>query len=342
MLRRNCFVAVVLCFSIIFCASSLAQRTAEIPAGMNIKVRMIDRLDSGKSQTGDTFHATLEQPIMVDGREIYPKGADVTGRVEGVKQSGRLSEPGELGLVLATIASGNRASSVQSERLAIKGESHSKSNAGKIGGGAALGAIIGAVAGGGKGAAIGAGVGGAAGTGAAAATGKREAVVESEAVLTFVTAQASTVSNSASPNPNPHSASAETQAHGDSSAAHAAGKPEDASSDQPEPENTNAPNLFTARDRRVIRNCVAEHSSDLPPGTTQREELPAGNERQIRAGGTLPPELQKRVQALPLACEKELPELPGDLERVLYGGRVLLINDQSNRIVDLFYLDETR
>jgi len=27
---------------------------------------------------------------------------------------------------------------------------------------------------------------------------------------------------------------------------------------------------------------------------------------------------------------------------VVYNGRVLLINDTSNRILDLFYLDETR
>jgi hypothetical protein len=308
---------------------------------MSIKVRVVDRLDSSKSQTGDTFHGTLEQPIVVEGKEIYPKGADVTGRVENVKPSGRLSEPGELGLVLATIASGNRASSVQSERLAIKAESHAKSNAGKIGGGAGLGAIIGAVAGGGKGVAIGAGVGGAAGTGAAAATGKREAIVESEAVLTFVTAQASTVNSAASANPAPPPLVGESQSGADNTA-HSAPASQDALGDQPGPESNNAINLFTARDRRVIRNCVAEHTSDLAPGITQREELPPGNERQVRAGGTLPPELQQNLQALPWACEKELPELPGDLERVLYRGRVLLINDQSNRIVDLFYLDESR
>jgi hypothetical protein len=344
MLRRNCFPALLLLIVSSVCVSSPAQKTAEIPPGTSIKVRMIDRLDSGKSQSGDTFHGTLEQPIVVDGKDIYPKGADVTGRVEEVKPSGRLSEPGELGLVVATIASGNRASSVESERLAIKGQSHAKSNAGKIGGGAALGALIGAVAGGGKGAAIGAGVGGAAGTGAAAATGKREAVVESEAVLTFVTAQASTVSSGAganSPPPPPPPPAGENQPRADDPAP-AAPRQKEAANDQPEGESNNASNLFTARDRRVIRNCVAEHTSDLPPGITEREELPPGNERQIRAGGTLPPELQKRVQALPLACEKELPELPGDLERVLYSGRVLLINDQSNRIVDLFYLDETR
>ena len=95
------------------------------------------------------------------------------------------------------------AESIHVEPLVIKGESHSKSNVTKIGGGAALGAVIGAIAGGGKGAAIGTLAGGAAGTGAAAATGKKPAIVESEAVLTFVTSSAS-----ASATPPPASPSA--------------------------------------------------------------------------------------------------------------------------------------
>jgi len=92
----------------------------------------------------------------------------------------------------------------------------------------------------------------------------------------------------------------------------------------------------------VIRNCVSEHALELPAGLTQREELPSGNERNVRSGGRLPPELQKDARPLPLACEQQLSELPGELERVVYNGRVLLINDTTNRILDLFYLDETR
>src|SRR6185312_4255839 len=61
------------------------------------------------------------------------------------------------------------------------------SNATKVGGGAILGAIIGGIAGGGKGAAIGAGAGAAAGTGAAAATGKKEAKIDPESIVRFVT-----------------------------------------------------------------------------------------------------------------------------------------------------------
>src|SRR6266852_7393437 len=183
----------------------LAQKAPDIPSGTTIKVRMIDKLSSEESQIGDTFHGTLEEPIEVDGKVLYPKGADVMGRVTDVHRSGRLSESGELDLVLVTVSSGRVAMSLTAQPLVIKGESHTKSNVGKIGGGTALGAIIGGIAGGGKGAAIGAGVGAAAGTGAAAATGKRAAIVKPETVLTFTstTGSAATITeNSAEQTPS--------------------------------------------------------------------------------------------------------------------------------------------
>ncbi|MGA8309514.1 MAG: hypothetical protein WB755_05755, partial [Terriglobales bacterium] len=68
-----------------------------------------------------------------------------------------------------------------------------KSNATKIGGGAAAGALIGGLVGGGKGAGIGALAGGGAGTGVAAATGKEEAVIPAESALTFTTTAAAVV-----------------------------------------------------------------------------------------------------------------------------------------------------
>ena len=96
-----------------------------------------------------------------------------------------------------------------------------------------------------------------------------------------------------------------------------------------------ASNLFTLRDRRIIRECVNEHSSDLPAAATQRPELPSGSERQIHRGGILSSEIQNAAQALPLACEDQLPKLPSDLERVVYGGRVLLI-DSKGHVMDMF------
>ncbi len=233
----------------------LAQKSLEIPSGTSIRVRMIDSLSSEKAQVGDTFRGTLDEAIQVNGKELYPKGADVIGRVTDAHPTGRLSEPGELDLVLNTVSSGTVAASINVEPLVIKGESHAKSNVTKIGGGAVLGAVIGAIAGGGKGAAIGTVAGGAAGTGAAAATGKKPAVVDSEAVLTFVTTSASV------PAPAPPAISSSSEAP--PSAAPAAPSPDaPPTSDSATPSDDNTP-LFTLRDRRTIRSCVNEHASDL-------------------------------------------------------------------------------
>jgi hypothetical protein len=308
------------------------QKSLEIPSGTSIRVRMIDNLSSEKAQVGDTFRGTLDEAIQVNGRELYPKGADVIGRITDVHATGRLSEPGELDLVLNTVSSGTLATSINVEPLVIKGESHAKSNATKIGGGAALGAVIGAIAGGGKGAAIGTVAGGAAGTGAAAATGKKPAIVDSEALLTFVTSSAS-VPAAAPPLPA-------TASSNDPSPVPAPAPPPSDSASDPSTPDDNTP-LFTLRDRRTIRTCVNEHASDLPAATSQRPELPSGSERQIHRGGSLPSEVQNQAESLPLACEEQLPRLPSDLERVVYSGRVLLI-DSKGHVLDMFYLDQNQ
>jgi len=338
--RKRLPVQTAVLASLLLVASSLparAQKSLDIPSGTTIRVRMIDKLSSEQTQMGETFHGTLDEPIQVNGRELYPKGADVIGRVTDVHPTGRLSEPGELDLVLNTVSSGTVAASIHVEPLVIKGESHSKSNVTKIGGGAALGAVIGAIAGGGKGAAIGTLAGGAAGTGAAAATGKKPATVDPEAVLTFITSSASSATvppastsvSEASTVPAPLAGASDSAASPNATSTDSALGADDASV------------LFTLRDRRIIRTCVSEHASDLPAAAIQRPELPSGSERQIHRGGSLPSNVQNEAQALPLACEDQLPKLPSDLERVVYSGRVLLI-DGKGRVLDMFYLDQNQ
>src|SRR5882762_5399523 len=167
---------------------AMAEVSASIPAGTSVQVRIIEKLSSETANVGQVFHGSLAVPVVANGRTVFPKGANVTGEVVNVERSGRLSTPGELHLSLRTIRTGSRTYAVSMRTVIIKGESHTKSNVTKIGGGTAMGALIGAIAGGGKGAAIGAGVGAAAGTGAAAATGKKPAEVESETVLAWLAA----------------------------------------------------------------------------------------------------------------------------------------------------------
>jgi outer membrane lipoprotein SlyB len=283
------------------------HRKSSIPAGTPIEVRIVESLTSEKAQVGDAFHATLNEPLMVEGREMYAKGADVLGRVTEAHASGRLSDPGVLALEITEISYSGRTTPVHVEPFTLKGESHAKSNVTKIGGGAALGAVIGAIAGGGKGAAVGTVAGGAAGTGVAAATGKKEATIESEALLSFVVAEDA-------------SGAVEAQAR-------------ESARDSGDP----GPRQFSLRDQRLIRHCFSEHASDLPADQTRRGEM--ASDSQLQAGEILTPGVQKRVRPLPDVCENELPRLPRDLERVVYNRRVLLL-DANSRILDSFDLDK--
>jgi len=320
-----------------------AEQLPEIPSGITVSVRMIDRLNSEDAQVGDTFSATLQQPIVAYGKEIYPKGANVNGRVVDVHKSGRLSDPGELDLVLTTVSTGRSAVSIAVQPLVIKGESHAKSNAGKIGAGAAIGAIIGGIAGGGKGAAIGAGAGGAAGTGAAAATGKKPALVDSEAILNFTTTSASSM-----PPPPPDAQPAETPSPDQSNPDQnppatppADSQPSSSSTDNSSPTPDNNTALFSMRDRRVIRECVKVHEGDFPPSVIGRSNSSQDIDAQLRPGAILSATLQERVRSLPLDCEEQLPKLPTDQERALFNGRALLV-DSSYQILDVFALDSNQ
>jgi hypothetical protein len=320
----------------------LAQAAKPISAGTEIKVRMIDSLTSETAKVGDLFHATLEDPVLDDGKQLYPKGADVTGTVVAAHASGRLTDPGSLTLVLNTITSSHSAASINVQPLEIKGGSHTKSNAEKIGGGAALGAVLGGILGGGKGAAIGAGAGGAAGTGAAAATGKKDAKVESEAVITFIASREPAPSATPAATASLETKPAEAKSIALSEDAGGESKPAESTVAENSASSTSVAQAvpFTARDRRVIRNCVNEHAAEFPQGTLDRKELPSGSDRNVRVGGTLPHDLQAKALSLPLSCEQQLPELPADQERVVYTGRVLLL-DGYGRILDMFDLEQS-
>lgn len=186
MFRRS--ISPFLIVALLLAASAVAQT---IPAGQHISVRVGSELSSGKVSTGQSFDGTLTNDIVADGKTVAKAGDTVHGKVTYVKPSGRLHAPGELTVRLTSV----NGIPVHTSSVSRKGGSHTKSNATKIGGGAAAGAVIGGLLGGGKGALIGAGAGGAGGTAVAAATGKKEAVIPAEAMLSFTTTSASSVSS---------------------------------------------------------------------------------------------------------------------------------------------------
>lgn len=164
-----------------------------VPAGTRIVVRTIDAVDSDKNRVGDKFAATLDQPLYVNDLIVAPRGTDVYGRLDEVRQSGQLSGRSELRLVLTGMTINGQTVPLSTSDYQLAGKSRGGDTAKKVGGGAALGAIIGAVAGGGKGAAIGAGVGAGAGTAVQIVTHGDQVHVPSETIIEFTLNQPVTV-----------------------------------------------------------------------------------------------------------------------------------------------------
>jgi hypothetical protein len=69
-----------------------------VAAGSPLTVRITEDLGSKASQTGQTFAATLDKDVVVDGQTAIPAGANVVGTVVSAKPYGRFA--GEASLVL--------------------------------------------------------------------------------------------------------------------------------------------------------------------------------------------------------------------------------------------------
>ena len=160
--------------------------TVTIPAGTTFSVRVGETLSTQRSRAGDSFSATLDQPLIIDGFILAERGARAQGRVVESDPAGRVRGLAQLTVELTQIhTSDGQSIRVNTGAFHKQADSTKKKDAAKVGIGAALGAAIGAIAGGGKGAAIGAGAGGAAGAGDVMLTRGQAAEIPVETRLSF-------------------------------------------------------------------------------------------------------------------------------------------------------------
>jgi hypothetical protein len=89
----------------------------------------------------------------------------------------------------------------------------------------------------------------------------------------------------------------------------------------------------------AARNWYYQNEGHLPPGLAKRDRLPPGLEKQLVLRGTLPPGLQKKIQPVPVDLERCLPPPPPDCMNVLIGGHIVLVNQRTNFVVDIFHFE---
>jgi hypothetical protein len=151
-----------------------------IPAETLFMVSLVTPVASNKSKVEDRVKGTVAKPIIVSGTTVVPAGAELTGSVIDVKQSGRVKGRASIAIRFDRLLVRGESHRIHTAPIAVEAGSSTKSDAKKGAIGAGAGAIVGGIAGGGSGAAIGGVIGGA---GTVLATKGKEVELEAGTLL---------------------------------------------------------------------------------------------------------------------------------------------------------------
>ena len=160
--------------------------TVTLTAGTILTVRIGETITVEHYKVGDTFLATLDRPLVIDGFVIAERGSRAEGRVVQAESTSWGKGESRLGIELMKLsASDGQHIEIRTSPYRKSGSSSTGKDLAKLGAGAAIGAAVGAAAGGGKGAAIGAGIGTAAGAADVMLTRNRPLDIPVETRVTF-------------------------------------------------------------------------------------------------------------------------------------------------------------
>jgi hypothetical protein len=113
-------------------SQSLIPSTTKLPEGTPIPIRLQTALSSALSHAGDTFSATVDEPVVLDGQTLVARGTPAIGRVLEAKPSGHSAqsslEPGYLRIVLVSLNVGGKPLMIDTSSIFAKGGSREERN----------------------------------------------------------------------------------------------------------------------------------------------------------------------------------------------------------------------
>jgi hypothetical protein len=97
---RTTVVALAAALSLLAQATSLAATRVAVPGGTPVTIRIVDTVDSGTANVGDTFEFKADDDVVVNGYVVIARGAEGRGEVTKVDRAGTHGHPGSLGIQL--------------------------------------------------------------------------------------------------------------------------------------------------------------------------------------------------------------------------------------------------
>jgi hypothetical protein len=168
--------------------SSVVSETVQavVPAGTPIKIQLNQSLRTSTHRSGQSFFATLKEPIVIKEQALVPVGVPLIGVISQSRESGHFSGSALIELQLTRIILPDGTTlPITTETFKKTGRAHLLRNIGLIGIGGILGAGLGNLLGKIPTALIGIGAGGGIGAVLAYVTGKEDLFIRDKTDLEF-------------------------------------------------------------------------------------------------------------------------------------------------------------
>jgi hypothetical protein len=97
------------------------HESQNLPAGTLITVRLKNPVAATNPGGNGTFEALIDEPVVIEGNRLIPRGATVAGRVESARVSSVKRDHGYVRLALDSIKMGEVSLPIQTSSLFVRG-----------------------------------------------------------------------------------------------------------------------------------------------------------------------------------------------------------------------------